>query len=100
MEVLQFFFNIPVFDIQQLIDTPQIPLLHVQQECLSAEAPPPACRQKAKHIQFDFGMTLTFVWPLPYTSQTKLNWCPGSKISIFHEMTLTLTQWPWYSNLT
>ena len=25
--------------------------------------------------------------------------CPGSKISIFHYLTLTLTRWPWYSNL-
>ena len=40
------------------------------------------------------------LWPWPQTSQTKLNWCPGSKISIFHEMTLTLTQWPWYSTWT
>ena len=46
------------------------------------------------------GMTLTLVcpwphiWPLPQTSQTKSNCCPGSKISICHEMTLTLTQWP------
>ena len=38
---------------------------------------------------------LTMEWPWPQTSQNKLNWCPGSKISIFHEMTLTLTQWPW-----
>ena len=51
-------------------------------------------------------MPLTLVWPWPYlwfwpqTSQTKLNWYPGNKISIFHEMTLTLTIWPWYSNLT
>ena len=29
------------------------------------------------------------------TSKTNLNWCPGNQISIFHEMTLTLTQWPW-----
>ena len=26
-----------------------------------------------------------------HNSQTKLNWCPGSKMSIFHEMTLTIT---------
>ena len=50
-------------------------------------------------------MTLTLtqwpwpnLWPWPQTSQTELNWCPGSQISIFHEM--TLTQWPWYSNMT
>ena len=36
---------------------------------------------------------LTLEWPCPQTSQTKLNWWPGSKMSIFHEMTLTLTQW-------
>ena len=35
---------------------------------------------------------LTLVWPWPQTSQTKLNWCSGSKISIFHEITLTLIQ--------
>ena len=41
-------------------------------------------------------MTLTLVLPWPHllpwpqTSQTKLNWCPSNKISIFHEMTLTL----------
>ena len=46
------------------------------------------------------GMTLTFVWPWchlwpwPQTSQNELNWCPGSKISIFHEMTL-----PWPNDL-
>ena len=53
-------------------------------------------------------MILTFVWPWPnlwpwpQASQTKLNWCLGSKISIFHEMILTLNNdldtqtWPRY----
>ena len=61
-----------------------------KKECFSVEGPPPTCQQKVKHLQFDLE------WPWPQTSQTKLNWCPGSKISIFHDMTLTLTQWPWY----
>ena len=34
-------------------------------------------------------MTLTLFMTL---TSDKLNWCPGSQISIFHEMTLTLTQ--------
>ena len=52
--------------------------------------------------QFDLVVTLTLVWPWPHywpwpqTSQTKLNWCSGSKLNIFHE--LTLTQWSWYSD--
>ena len=48
-------------------------------------------------------MTLVWLWPnlwpWPQTTHTDLNWCPSSQISIFHEMTLTLTQWPWYVNL-
>ena len=46
------------------------------------------------------GMILTLLWPWPHlwpwpwTTQTKLNCCPGSKINISDEMTLTLTQWP------
>ena len=58
--------------------------------------------------QNTYNLTLEWLWPwddhdIIYdldlrTSQTKLNWGPGSKITIFHGMTLNLTQWPWYSN--
>ena len=46
-----------------------------------SQRPLPACKCNVKHLQFDLEMTLTLVWP----------WCPGSKISIFHQVTLTLT---------
>ena len=60
----------------------------------------PLADRKSNTYNLTFEWPWPHLWPWPQTSQTMLNWCPGSKISIFHEMTLTLTQWPWYSNLT
>ena len=39
-------------------------------------------------------MTLTLVWPWPQTSQTKLNWYSGSKVSISMRW-----PWPWSNDL-
>ena len=39
-----------------------------------------------------YNLTLTliqlwhYLWPWPQTNQTKLNWCPGKKISNFHDL--------------
>ena len=44
-------------------------------------------------LTIDLGMTLTFIWHWPQISQTKLNWCTGSKISIFMR-----SPWPWSNN--
>ena len=74
--------------------------LYYKLECLSVEGPPPACQQKVKHLQFDLEITFPLVWPWPHlwpwpqTSQTKLNWCPGSKFNIFMRW-----PWPWPNDL-
>ena len=44
--------------------------------------------EKVTHLQFDLGMTLALVWPWRQISQTKLNWCSGTKLAF--SMT-----WPW-----
>ena len=50
----------------------------------------PSCKQRRAGNSRLSSLTLT------QTSQSKLNWCPGSKISIFHEMTLILKPRPRY----
>ena len=63
----------------------------------------PFSRRPTSHLliesqtQFDLGLVwpLPHLWPWPQTSQTKLNWCPGSKINIFH----TRLPWPWPNDL-
>ena len=46
-----------------------------------------------------YNFTLEWPWPSfspwPWACRNKLNWCPGSEISIFNFMTLVLTQWHW-----
>ena len=46
--------------------------------------------RKSKSCNLTLEFPWPHLWPWPQTSQTKLNWCSDSKISIFKKITLTL----------
>ena len=64
----------------------------VNKNAFQSKAHLPLANRKSNTYNLTLKWPWPSLWPWPQTSQTKLNWCPGNKISIFYEMTLTLTQ--------